>query len=186
MKVNVKQHIVETASQLFYENGYNLTGINEIIGKAKIAKATLYHHFRSKEELCVAYLEYRHTVFMSDIDAFVQRQKGSNSGIVAIFGFLKSFFKQKEFNGCWCLNTFSELPKDQMKVKKVIQDKKSDFLKYLQGLVQASLPNLSVEQRKALGRKIYLLYESAISESQLHQNIWPINEAEKMAKNLIQ
>ena len=37
----VKKRITETASYLFYKNGYNSTGINEIISEAGIAKATL-------------------------------------------------------------------------------------------------------------------------------------------------
>ncbi|MEM6772989.1 MAG: helix-turn-helix domain-containing protein, partial [Bacteroidota bacterium] len=52
-------HIIKTASRLFYDKGYNLTGINEIIAEAGIAKATLYSHFKSKEDLCLAYLNYR-------------------------------------------------------------------------------------------------------------------------------
>ena len=56
----VKNHIVETASNLFYANGYNLTGINQIISEAGIAKATLYNHFKSKEDICVSYLQYKY------------------------------------------------------------------------------------------------------------------------------
>ena len=42
----VKNRIIETASSLFYKNGYNSTGINEIISESGIAKATLYNHFK--------------------------------------------------------------------------------------------------------------------------------------------
>ncbi|MGD1846632.1 MAG: TetR/AcrR family transcriptional regulator, partial [Salibacteraceae bacterium] len=38
----IRGRIIETASELFYQNGYNSTGINEIIAKSGIAKATLY------------------------------------------------------------------------------------------------------------------------------------------------
>ena len=50
----VKNRIIETASSLFYKNGYNATGINEIISETGIAKATLYNHFKSKEDICLA------------------------------------------------------------------------------------------------------------------------------------
>ena len=44
----VRNRIIETASDLFYRNGYNSTGINQIIAEAGIAKATLYNHFKSE------------------------------------------------------------------------------------------------------------------------------------------
>ena len=54
-KSDIRENIVKTASELFYRNGYNSTGINEIIRESGIAKATLYNHFKSKEDLCLSY-----------------------------------------------------------------------------------------------------------------------------------
>jgi AcrR family transcriptional regulator len=48
---------MQTAARLFYQNGYSNTGINQIIEVAGIAKSSLYQHFRSKEDLLIAYLE---------------------------------------------------------------------------------------------------------------------------------
>jgi len=75
----VRQTIIETASDLFYHNGYNLTGINEVIQEAGIAKATLYNHFKSKDDLCSAYLTHKHTLFLTSFDTYVnKRTKGKN------------------------------------------------------------------------------------------------------------
>ena len=54
----VKDRLLETASVLFYQNGYNNTGINEVIEKANVAKASLYSHFKSKDSICIAYLAH--------------------------------------------------------------------------------------------------------------------------------
>jgi len=70
MKISVKERILETASHLFYEKGYNLTGINEIIEKAGVAKASLYSHFRSKEDICLAYLIRMDGNLVKDLRAF--------------------------------------------------------------------------------------------------------------------
>ncbi|MFT6754704.1 MAG: AcrR family transcriptional regulator, partial [Urechidicola sp.] len=50
-KQGVKERIIATASDLFYNQGYNQTGINQIISEAGVAKASLYQHFRSKEDI---------------------------------------------------------------------------------------------------------------------------------------
>ena len=56
-KKSIRDAIVNTAARLFYKQGYSNTGINQIIEETKIAKSSLYQHFRSKEDLLMAYLK---------------------------------------------------------------------------------------------------------------------------------
>lgn len=51
------QAIVDAAKRLFLENGYALTSMDAITREAGVSKATVYEHFRSKEELFRATLE---------------------------------------------------------------------------------------------------------------------------------
>ncbi|WP_069659214.1 TetR/AcrR family transcriptional regulator [Arcticibacter eurypsychrophilus] len=48
---NVKENIIEAAQELFRKYGYYKTSVNEIAKKAKVAKATIYKYFESKEVL---------------------------------------------------------------------------------------------------------------------------------------
>ena len=89
----LRQTIIETASRLFYQKGYNLTGINEIIAEAGIAKATLYSHFKSKDDICLAYLEYKNSTFLRDVGAYMEKSKEGKAQMLALFDFLKKFFK---------------------------------------------------------------------------------------------
>ena len=50
--------LVETALELFCANGIHAVGIDWIIEEAQVAKATLYKHFPSKEDLVLASLEH--------------------------------------------------------------------------------------------------------------------------------
>jgi len=47
----IKESILKAAQDLFRKYGYQKTSVNEIAKKAKIAKATLYKYFDSKEVL---------------------------------------------------------------------------------------------------------------------------------------
>ena len=47
----IKESILKAAQDLFRKYGYHKTSVNEIAKKAKIAKATLYKYFESKEVL---------------------------------------------------------------------------------------------------------------------------------------
>lgn len=183
---DVKQNIVETASFLFYKNGYNSTGINEIIAEANIAKATLYNHFKSKEEICIAYLKYKNTTFLEDISEFASSKKSGITQILSIFDFLQLFFKDKDFNGCWCIKTVAEIPRENQNIRSEIIKSKSDFIKLISELVETNLKEKSKKERTSIAKQIYLLYEGAVAESHLHQKDWPIKEAKNLCVKIIQ
>ena len=52
-----KNEILDVAEQLFAEKGFDHASTNDIINKIGIARGTLYHHFRSKEEILDALVE---------------------------------------------------------------------------------------------------------------------------------
>lgn len=176
----VKNRIIETASFLFYKNGYNSTGINEIISETGIAKATLYNHFKSKEEICLAYLKFKNTNFIQDVEDFTTSKPKGKAQVLAIFDFLELFFRDKDFNGCWCIKTVSEIPRDNDRIRTEIQSQKNSFIQLINTLITANLEGLSKTQTESLARQIYLLYESAVGESHLHQADWPIKESKNL------
>jgi len=181
----IKDRIIETASSLFYKNGYNSTGINEIISESGIAKATLYSHFRSKDDICLAYLQFKNTTFLEEIEAYTTSKKHGNTQVLALFDFLYQFFQHQDFNGCWCIKTAAEIPFDDQKIGNEIRKLKNDFISLIEKLI---IHNLKITKKKkidSLARKIYLLYESAVSESHIHKEEWPIIEAKKLCSQII-
>ena len=54
-----RERILASAYELFSERGIRAVGVDEVIAHAGVAKATLYRHFRSKDELSLAFLEHR-------------------------------------------------------------------------------------------------------------------------------
>lgn len=183
-KVDIKDHIIETASKLFYENGYNATGINEIIAKAGIAKATLYHHFKGKEEICINYLQLKHEAFMNQLKAFISEKNDSKSKLIGIFDFLRAMYREDNFSGCWGIKLSNEIPKENVTILEVIQRQKKELLLYLGEIVNENLRNISRAEIEKISGGIYLLYESAIAESYLHRNDWPIFMAKRIAPSL--
>jgi len=181
----IKDHIIETASDLFYRNGYNSTGINEIIKEAGIAKATLYNHFKSKEELCISYLKYMNEKFLIKIKDYCNSKKENKSRVLLIFDFLDEFFNEKEFNGCWCIKTVSELPRNDRKIRNEIQKQKGQLIAFITDLTKVNFKGKTLKYRESKIRQIYLLYESAVGESHLHQVNWPIKEAKSICAQII-
>lgn len=48
---NTKMKIVNAAWELFYENGYENTTIEDIVERSETSKGTFYHHFNGKDAL---------------------------------------------------------------------------------------------------------------------------------------
>lgn len=181
----IRQKIIETASFLFYKNGYNSTGINEIISEAGIAKATLYSHFKSKEDICLSFLQFKNETFLNEIEAYCKSKPNGQSQLLSVFDFLLILSEDKDFNGCWCLKTISEVPKDNIRIREEIQKQKNSFIQLISELVNDNTGQLSNMDKKTLSNGLYLLYESAVAESHLHQSNWPIKEAKALFNRLL-
>lgn len=52
-----KNEILDVADELFGKKGFDGTSTNDILEKVGIARGTLYHHFKSKEEIMDALIE---------------------------------------------------------------------------------------------------------------------------------
>ncbi|BBJ41002.1 hypothetical protein SSPO_037200 [Streptomyces antimycoticus] len=50
------ERILSTATALFNAHGVRGVGVDRIIAESGVAKATLYSHFRTKDDLVLAYL----------------------------------------------------------------------------------------------------------------------------------
>ncbi|WP_431198834.1 TetR/AcrR family transcriptional regulator [Mucilaginibacter sp. P19] len=120
----VRNQIVETASRLFYKQGYNATGINQIIEEAGVAKASLYQHFHSKEDLLVEYLTVKGAETNAALKAEAEKFEAPKEKVLAVFDFLAEVSVQPEYYGCNFLNIVSELPVDSERVRGIIRKQK--------------------------------------------------------------
>jgi TetR/AcrR family transcriptional repressor of nem operon len=53
-----RERLLQIAFQLFHEQGYHATGVATILREAGVNPGSMYHFFRSKDELLLAVLEY--------------------------------------------------------------------------------------------------------------------------------
>lgn len=54
---STREHLVDVGLGLMHQNGYNATGLSDILKAADVPKGSFYHHFNSKEEFAAAALE---------------------------------------------------------------------------------------------------------------------------------
>ena len=110
-KPDARERILDTAYELFSRRGVRDVGIDEVIERAGVAKATLYRHFPSKDDLVIAFLERREqrwTLAWVEAEA---RRRGTTpeEQLLAIFELFDEWFHRDDFEACSFINVLLEM-----------------------------------------------------------------------------
>lgn len=101
-KRTTHRRILDTAQSLFETQGYNATGVAEILRVSGANAGSLYHYFSSKEELLLAVLE-RHVERIDDsvLGAAERRSSSCGGRIAALFDMYRTTLRDSRFQrGC--------------------------------------------------------------------------------------
>ena len=106
-----RERLLDTAYELFAARGVRDVGIDEIIERAGVAKATMYRHFPAKDDLVVAFLERREERWTVDWVEVEARSRGATpeEHLLAIFDVFGEWFARDDFEGCSFINVLLEL-----------------------------------------------------------------------------
>jgi len=170
-----RERILKVATTLFHHQGYNRTGINQIIKEAKVAKASFYQHFNSKEDLCIEFLNTRHKFWFGELQKFISKVQTPKEKVLTSFDFLIFMNNKENYRGCCFLNIISEISKEQEKILTIIQNHKNDLRNFFKEQTQDEFTSAH----------IYLLFESSIIESQVFKSNELIEKSKSITENLI-
>jgi len=109
--VPARQRILDSAYELFSRRGVRGVGIDEVIMNASVAKATLYRHFKSKDELVLAFLQQREQLWTKGWVEAEARRRGETpeEQLLAIFDLFHEWFQKDDFEGCSFINGLLEM-----------------------------------------------------------------------------
>ena len=149
-----RQRILDTATELFYRDGINATGVEKLAAESSVSKRTLYQHFPSKTAVVEEYLrgmEQRiaDTVMLAGDDLTPRAR------LLAVFDGHTS--DGKTFRGCPFHNAAVESAGTMPAVQDIVRASKVGFAEWLIDLAtQAGATN-----PRQLGEQLALLYEGA-------------------------
>lgn len=108
---SARQRILDSAYDLFATRGIRDVGVDEVIERAGVAKATLYRYFRSKDELALAFLDVREQRWTHGWVEHEARRRGGTpeEQLVAIFDAFDEWFQRDDFEACSFINVLLEL-----------------------------------------------------------------------------
>lgn len=187
--ISPRERILETATKLFFTQGYRATGINEVIAKSGVAKATFYNHFPTKDDLCLAYLRDRNTTEFEAISAFVQDHGSSRDRFLAVMKSVQPWLEANNLRGCAFINMVAEVPDpgDQLR-KEGLQHYESLrqlILGLAQNLILSDTEKYGHLDAQVLTDHYLVVLGGAIAMTEIYHDIWPAVQGVKLIKRLI-
>ena len=106
-----RERVMRAAYDLFSRRGTRTVGVDAVISEAGVAKMTLYRNFASKNDLILAFLERRETLWtVGWVRAECQRRGDTPvQRLLAIFEIFGEWFARPDFEGCSFITTLLEV-----------------------------------------------------------------------------
>ena len=182
----LKEKILDVSARLFYEQGYNSTGINQIIAEADIAKASLYHHFPSKTDILLTYLQEKDILWFEELEVFLERWEEPKDKLLGIFEFRVMRQVRAKFGGCLFVKVSAEISPDHEKVFELLTAHKARLKSLLANLINQLDTNFNqVLPSEMLATALFLLMEGATVEVNINKNENALLKAKDIARNLL-
>jgi AcrR family transcriptional regulator len=180
----VKDRIIEVASRLFYKQGYNLTGINQIIDEAAIARASLYNHFDSKTALLLAYLEKAEKSWFTQLEVFLEPIADPRQKLLSLFD--HRIWRQQEsgFGGCQFVKISAEVSRDETQVFELVKAQKNRAKNFINQLV-IQVNHSQILSDEQLTETVFLLLEGGAINGAIAKSSSSLNSGKAIVEKLL-
>jgi AcrR family transcriptional regulator len=155
-KASARDRLLAAADELFYAEGVHVVGVDRIVERAGVTKASLYNTFGSKEELVRAYLDQHMRRRQAAIKRILAAKKTPRDRLLAVFAELEGALAGSEFRGCRFIMAVAEArPGD---ASEAVAD---DYRAWLRNLFTDLAKQAGVRDHKRFGTQVSLLYDGA-------------------------
>lgn len=184
-KGTVKERILDTASRLFYHQGFNSTGINQIIAEAGIAIGSLYKHYNSKTDLLYHYLEQQEMDYFANLDDYLQKETKPLQKLLKLIDYRIKLQQEANYSGCHFIKVNAEIGRDDKKIEQLITNHKQRQRDYIAALVT----EISADQKlpfesNIVVSTIFLMIEGAVVTASIQGNTNDLNNVKNNIKQL--
>ena len=152
---SARERLLAAASELFYAEGVHTVGIDRVIERAGVAKASLYNTFGSKDELVRAYLESRHEQTSRRIMRYLERYSVPRERLLGVFEAQGEVFAAPGFRGCAFVSASAESPGE------LVEQAADEYRGWVRALLVDLAREAGVAAADALGRQLHMIYDGA-------------------------
>jgi AcrR family transcriptional regulator len=178
-----RDRILESAYDLFSRRGVRAVGIEEVIERAAVAKATLYRHFPSKDELVLEFLRKREEVWTHGWVETEARRRGATpeERLLAIFDLFDEWFHQADFEGCSFVNVLLETANLDHPVGRA----SAEHLENIRAVLRSLARDAGLRDADEFARSFHILMKGSIVQA-AEGDVDAAKRAREMACDLIE
>jgi AcrR family transcriptional regulator len=180
-KPSARDRLLAAADELFYAEGVHTVGIDRVIERAGVAKASLYSCFGSKDELVRAYLEGRHQRRRARVLAGLERFDNPRDRLLGVFDVLGDVTGAPGFRGCAFYNASAETVAPGGPVEQVSNASRA----WTRGLFTELATDAGVADPAGLAAQFMLIYDGALVGARMDHQPESAAVARAMAATLL-
>jgi AcrR family transcriptional regulator len=174
-----RERILRAATQLFYRQGINSTGIDQLARAAHVSKRTLYQHFASKDDLVAAYVRGMSEAGPTAPTSVLEPSTvPARDRLLAVFDIMG---QGRVPTGCPFLKASAEIADPKHPARVISAHTKQEFIDALIGVAAEA----GARDPGALGHQIALLFDAAQSQGVALNSAEPVAQARALAHDLI-
>jgi AcrR family transcriptional regulator len=178
-----RQRLLETASKLFYQEGIHAIGVDTIVERSGVGKATLYRHFPTKDDLIAAYLENEDRQHWLWFDEVIAPYEGSpKAQLLAWFEACTQRLTEPGFRGCSFLNALAEFSEPDHPAHRCAIKHERTFRKRLADLGRQA----GARDPEQLADQLLLISNGALTSAPLFDVASPARQLSTIAAHLIE
>jgi AcrR family transcriptional regulator len=177
---NTRDRLIEVAMELFHEQGYQATGVAQILKKADVNSGSLYYFFPTKEDLLLAVLEkYKamlHPVLLDPIWSRI------DDPIEKIFGLLDGYRRLLMMTdcsyGCPIGNLALEIGHSHARARALIAENFFNWREAVRGCLDQAASRLPAGLDHAqLASFVLTVMEGAVMQARSERTLKPFDDA---------
>jgi AcrR family transcriptional regulator len=186
-KPRVRDRILDTACELFYQHGIHAVGVDAIASEAGTNKMSLYRNFASKEELVAEYLREQEREYWQFWDETVALHAGDpRRQLEALFEAFLTRTKSRSNDaqtcrGCALGNAAVEIPEEDETLRAIVRDYKAEIRRRLRKLAR----EMGAREAEVLGDSLMLLLEGGYYTRLVFSSNGPVASIVKAARALL-
>jgi AcrR family transcriptional regulator len=129
-----KQRILETANELFYNEGIRIVGVDRLITVSSVTKATFYKHYLSKDRLILSYLAARRLADREQLTGIIATSSGAEAALQELVAVHTATIISPSFRGCAFTNASAEFSDPLHPVRQLVAEHREWKTEVLTGL----------------------------------------------------
>ena len=175
-----RDRILLSAASLFAGGRIRVTGVDSLIARADVAKATFYRHFPSKDDVVAAWL---HTPEARWLDVVAGELEGTPPlvRLVDFWGAMGRWAEADGYHGCPFLNTLGEIRDPDHPASPLV----STYIGEVEAYLSSAALEAGIHDAASMGRQLRFLTMGMWMAIVFEASISPAETARTMAVALL-